>query len=123
MLTSSWLRRSLRGFNAFKNDSDFKEKVADIFYDLADQFSAKYESMGDSFLVDAQDESLALTAKQKQILLSRQTPSHQIWVATPLSGSLPFQLTVTEPTFCVSLRVFTTIGELTVILARSACFG
>lgn len=90
MLSFRKFARFLTGFNAFQNEAEFKAKVADAMYDLADYFSAKYESKGDEFIVDAQDDSLSMNIKGYQILASRQTPSRQIWVATPVSGSLKF---------------------------------
>lgn len=90
MLSFGSFARFVKGFNAFQNEAEFKAKVADAMYDLADYFSAQYESQGDDFIVDAQDDSLSLSLKGYQILASRQTPSRQIWVATPISGSLKF---------------------------------
>jgi frataxin len=82
--------RFITGFHAFANDGEYKAKVAEILFDLADHFSAKYEKLGDEFAVDAQEESLLLATKGRQFLLSRQTPSRQIWFSAPLSGSLKF---------------------------------
>jgi frataxin len=83
-------RRHLTGFNAFKNDGEFKAKVAEIFFDLGDSLAAKYESRSPDFAADAQDESLSVTASGSRFLLSRQTPSRQIWLASPISGSVKF---------------------------------
>lgn len=90
MLSSVRFLRFAKGFNAFKTDTEFKERAADAFFSLADQISAKYESMGDDVIIDVQDEAMAVTVKRQQILASRQTPSRQIWVAGPISGSLKF---------------------------------
>ena len=90
MLASGRFLRFVKGYNAFKTDNDFKEKAAEMLYSLADHFSAKYESLGDDFIVDCQDDAMKLTMKRMQLLASRQTPSHQIWVAAPVSGSLKF---------------------------------
>ena len=93
MLSSSSLftRFFAKGIAAFSNDGEFKSKVADTFYDLADFFSAKYEKLGDSFIIDAQDDSLSFHTQKHDILCSRQTPNRQIWVSSPVSGSLKFE--------------------------------
>jgi frataxin-like iron-binding protein CyaY len=86
----SGFRRFLTGFQAFANDSEYKSKVAEILFDLGDHFAAKYEKLGDGFSVDAQEDSLLLATRGRQFLLSRQTPSRQIWFASPISGSIKF---------------------------------
>ena len=91
MLSSPKFVRFVRGFDAFKSDAAFKEKASEAFHELADSLGAEYESMGDDFIVDAQDELLRLYIKGSQILASRQGPLRQIWVATPMSGSLKFE--------------------------------
>lgn len=91
MLSLSNFKRCYpRGMKAFNNDESFKSKVADTFYDLADFFSSKYEKLGDSFIIDAQDDSLTFHTIKHDILCSRQTPNRQIWVSSPASGSLKF---------------------------------
>jgi frataxin len=82
--------RFVTGFHAFATDAEYKTKVAEVLFELADDLSAKYEKLGDEFAVDAQEESLLLAANGRQFLLSRQTPSRQIWFAAPLSGSIKF---------------------------------
>ena len=92
MLSFSIFKRWFaRGMSAFTNDADFKSKVADTFYDLADFFSSKYEKLGDSFIIDAQDDSLIFHTTKHDILCSRQAPNRQIWVSSPASGSLKFE--------------------------------
>ena len=80
-----------KGMAAFPNEAEFKSKVADTFYDLADFFSSKYEKLGDSFIIDAQDDSLSFHTTKHDILCSRQSPNRQIWVSSPVSGSLKFE--------------------------------
>lgn len=94
-VTSS-LRHFTRGYKAFKSDEEFKGKASEIFYELADSFGIKYEPLGDDFLVDAQDDSLKLSTDKSEVLLSRQTPGRQIWVSTPVSGSLKFDYDTDE---------------------------
>jgi frataxin len=89
-MLASTFRRLLTGFGAFKNDGEFKAKVSEIFFDLSERLTAKYESRVTDFVADAQDESLSVTASGSQFLLSRQTPSRQIWLASPVSGSIKF---------------------------------
>lgn len=92
MLSVSIFKRCFtRGIKAFSNDTNFKSKVADTFYDLADFFSSKYEKLGDSFIIDAQDDSLIFHTTKHDILCSRQAPNRQIWVSSPASGSLKFE--------------------------------
>ena len=78
------------GYSAFGSDGEFKEKAAQLFYDISDTLSEKYADLGDNFFVDATDESLVMKVKNSNFLLSRQTPNHQIWFSTPISGSLKF---------------------------------
>jgi frataxin len=116
-------RRFLTGFSAFKNDGDFKAKVAEIFFDLGDSLAAKYESRVPDFVADAQEESLSVTASGSQFLLSRQTPSRQIWVASPISGSAKFDFNsdtgswvdAKQPT--IDLRAFLQ-GDIDVLLTK-----
>lgn len=92
MLSSLLFKRCFaRGIQAFTNEADFKSKVADTFYDLADFFSSKYEKLGDSFIIDAQDDALSFHTPKHDILCSRQAPNRQIWVSSPASGSLKFE--------------------------------
>lgn len=91
MITNTqFARLFVRGFQAFPNEAVYKAKVADAFYSLADYFSEKYESKGDDFVVTAQDDTLNLHTPKHDFLFNRQTPSRQIWVSSPLSGSLKF---------------------------------
>lgn len=90
MLSSGFQRFLPRGFNAFTSEADFKSKVADTLFELADIFSLDYEKLGDSFIIDVQDDSLSLHTLKHDILCSRQTPNREIWVSTPISGSLKF---------------------------------
>ena len=78
------------GYQAFQNDADFKAKTADALYDIADKLSQKYESKGDDFIVTAQDDQVNVSMPHNTMLLSRQMPSRQIWVSSPISGSLKF---------------------------------
>ncbi|EAX98004.1 frataxin, putative [Trichomonas vaginalis G3] len=86
----SGFSRSLMGYSAFKSDSAFKQKTADTLYSLCDFFQAKYENKGDDFFAEATDNYLNISMKGSQFLLSRQLPGHQIWVSSPVSGSLKF---------------------------------
>ena len=91
MLASSAFHRFFaRGITAFTNDGEFKAKVADTFFDLADYFSSKYENLGDNLIIDAQEDSLSLKTPRHTILCSRQTPHRQIWLSSPVHGSLKF---------------------------------
>lgn len=89
MLSSSFFRKIV-GYNAFPSDAAFKAAVATKMYELGDKFSAKYEKLGDDFIIDATDDYLSMDYNKIGILVSRQVPSHQIWVASPVSGSLKF---------------------------------
>lgn len=86
----SGISRSLMGYGAFKSDSAFKQNVADTMFSLCDYFQSKYESRGDDFFAEANEDNLTLSMKGNQFLLSRQLPGHQIWVSSPVSGSLKF---------------------------------
>ncbi|EAY22979.1 frataxin, putative [Trichomonas vaginalis G3] len=86
----SGFSRSIMGYGAFTSDNAFKQKTADTLFSLCDYFQSKYESKGDEFFAEANDDSLTLSMKGNQFLLSRQLPGHQIWVSSPVSGSLKF---------------------------------
>ena len=70
----------------------FVAGTSGIFYgtDLADYFSSKYENLGDNLIIDAQEDSLSLKTPRHTILCSRQTPHRQIWLSSPVHGSLKF---------------------------------
>lgn len=91
MLSLQFSHFFAKGFNAFKNDGEFKEKVADLFYNTADAISLKYEKLGNSFNVDATDDLLSIKSNDSEFLLNRQTPNRQIWLSSPVSGSLKFE--------------------------------
>jgi frataxin len=82
--------RFVCGFQAFKNDAEYKTKVSEILFELGDHLTSKYEHLGDDMSIDVEEESLLLAAKGRQFLLSRQTPSRQIWFSSPISGSVKF---------------------------------
>ena len=90
MLSLNNFSRFIRGFNAFKTEYSFKETAADTLYDLSDYFTTKYDKMGENFLMDVTDEYLKMAYAGKEFLISRQTPSRQIWISSPISGSLKF---------------------------------
>ena len=90
MLSSNNFSRFIKGFNAFKTDYSFKETAANTMYDLSDYFTTKYDKMGENFVMDVTDEYLKMICAGKEFLISRQTPTRQIWVSSPISGSLKF---------------------------------
>ena len=90
MISNSLFSRSLRGFNAFSTDNIFKSIAADTIYNLCDKISEKYENKNETLDVDVADDYLKVNMKGKEYLISRQTPTRQIWVSSPQSGSLKY---------------------------------
>lgn len=92
MLTTQFLRlSSAKGFHAFSSDGDFKEAVAQLFYDTADSLCLQYEKLGTNINVDVTDDLLSVKSPNGEFLLNRQTPNRQIWLSSPVSGSLKFE--------------------------------
>lgn len=92
-MLSTWhaFRRSVIGFKAFPSDHSFKDAAADTLYTLGDNAVAKFEELRKPIMADGTDDALSIEANGKTLLLSRQTPVRQIWVSSPLSGSLKFE--------------------------------
>ena len=80
----------LRSFARFVNDAEFKAHTAEMFYSLADRFSDEFEKKNVSANIDVQDDYLSVQVPNGSFLLNRQTPSHQIWYSSPISGSMKF---------------------------------
>ena len=91
MLTKKLLfSRHLIGFNAFKSDEEFKTKAANALFKLCDILTDKFQEKGPDVIIDATDDSLSISMCSGSFLLNRQIPSRQIWMASPVSGSLKF---------------------------------
>lgn len=82
--------RHLIGFRAFKSDEEFKTKAANTLFNLCDKLTDKFQEKSPDFIIDATDDSLSISMYSESFLLNRQVPSRQIWMASPISGSVKF---------------------------------
>lgn len=77
---------------AFHSDEEFIAKTIDLFYQLADIFSTKYEMPDKDLIIDVKGDSLDIYIPDNSgICVTRQTATRQVWVASPISGSLKFE--------------------------------
>jgi len=89
-MISSVFSRYAIGYSAFRNDAFFKEISANHIFELGEKIIGDYEKKGAQFDVDFSDDALSLTIKGNTFLLNRQTPTRQLWLSSPISGSHKF---------------------------------